>query len=873
MTAPADPLVMGFEIAPRVARGAGHNAYEQKPDDPRWRPLRIYALDPTRFRDDGAIAVVNVPYEPVDAGPIGALLAVENDELPGDESIERLALDDPRLMLGQGRDPSATDPAFRAQMVYAVCHITYAAFKRALGRDVMWGFDREEADGAPARLIIKPSVDGMRNAFYDPARGELRFGIFRADDKVEGLNVPGGVVSTALIHDVVVHEMSHAMLDGLRAKFMIPTAPDVTAFHEAFADIVAIFQRFTYRDVVRKAIVDTRGDLGLPSILSQIGGQFAQTTGMGGSLRNALTEPSAAKRDSDDPHERGELLLAAVFRAFLSVYRRKALPQLRLASGGTGEFPPGRLPDAIVEALTDVACKLAGHFLNICIRAIDYCPPVDIEFGEYLRAVITADADLVPDDPWDYREAWVDAFRVYGIFPDGVASLTEDSLLWRKPDTDVPAIPDLSFEELRFRGDPGHPASKDALNEQAEAFGRVVTNPKYAYSFGLASTGDPDLEGDPVDLPTVQSVRTSRRVGPDGQVVFDLVAEVTQRRTVQPRPGFPLFQFYGGATAIIDPFGRVRYVIRKSIVQDERLARQAAFIGGARNDNPFWLTTSDGERLERPQRFRLLHERLWASAPTKPAIIYSRDFMPTTELAFQGPISAGMSGPTVRTIQEWLTLHKFGLAIDGVFGPATGAAVAAYQQSVSLPATGAVDDVTYTSLVSPLAIALKTLPAASTLNVDIPKYAQQHLDQHPREVGGQNAGPWVRTYMEGREGPEWPWCAGFACFVLRQASAGKPLPLTPSFAVDELAKDAMKRGSFVTGGPSFDTSRLTPGALFLVRRPAPQRGWHHTGIVIGVGPGTVTTIEGNTNEAGSREGVEVSRRVRETTGLDFIATA
>jgi hypothetical protein len=33
----------------------------------------------------------------------------------------------------------------------------------------------------------------------------------------------------------------------------------------------------------------------------------------------------------------------------------------------------------------------------------------------------------------------------------------------------------------------------------------------------------------------------------------------------------------------------------------------------------------------------------------------------------------------------------------------------------------------------------------------------------------------------------------------------------------------------------------------------------------------VTTIEGNTNEAGSREGFEVSRRVRATTSLDFIA--
>jgi hypothetical protein len=869
MTAPAETLVTGFEIAPRVIRGAGHNAYEPKPADPRWRPVRIYALDPSRFRDDGAIAVVDVPYEPVSPGPAGSLLAVVSDERAGEEAMPPLQLDDPRLMLEQGRDPSATDPAFRAQMAYAVCAITYGAFKRALGRDVMWGFDRAEADGAPARLVIRPSLDGLRNAYYDPARGELRFGMFRADDEVEGLNVPGGLVCTALSHDVVVHEMSHALLDGLRAKFMIPTAPDVLAFHEAFADMIAIFQRFTYRDVVRKAIIDTRGDLGAPSVLSQIGGQFAETTGLGSALRNALAAPDVSRRDSAEPHQRGEQLVAAVFHAFLSIYRRKALPQLRLASNGTGEFPPGRLPDDVVEALTDVACKLASHFLNICIRAIDYCPPLDIEFGEYLRAVITADADLVPDDPWDYREAWVDAFRTYKITPDGVPSLTEDSLLWRPPETAVPTIPELSFEQLRFRGDPGHPASADALHEQAAAFGRTAANPAYAHAFGLAFTGDPDLEGDAVDLPTVQSVRTTRRVGPDGQVVFDLVAEITQRRTVAPRPGIPAFQFYGGATAIFDPFGNVRYVIRKSIVQAERLARQAAFIGASRGENAFWLTTSDGERLERPQRFRLMHERLWAAAPDS---FRSRDLaMSSNEIVFKGTIARGMSGPLVRTVQEWLTLHRFGLAIDGVFGPATGAAVSAYQQSAGLPSTGVVDEDTFTSLVAPLTNALRPLPAVSTFSVDAPKYAEQHLDQHPREVGGQNAGPWVRTYMNGNEGPEWPWCAGFACFVLRQASAGNPLPLTPSFSCDDLAKDAMRRGTFRTGGAGFDTSRLTPGSLFLVRRPAPKRGWHHTGMVVGVGPGSVTTIEGNTNEAGSREGFEVSRRMRETTSLDFIA--
>ena len=53
----------------------------------------------------------------------------------------------------------------------------------------------------------------------------------------------------------------------------------------------------------------------------------------------------------------------------------------------------------------------SGHVLNICIRALDYCPPVDLVFGEYLRALITADADLVPDDKHGYRTAFIEAFR------------------------------------------------------------------------------------------------------------------------------------------------------------------------------------------------------------------------------------------------------------------------------------------------------------------------------------------------------------------------------------------------------------------------------------------------------------------------------
>jgi len=37
------------------------------------------------------------------------------------------------------------------------------------------------------------------------------------------------------------------------------------------------------------------------------------------------------------------------------------------------------------------AARAAQHVLNMCIRALDYCPPVALTFGDYLRALITAD--------------------------------------------------------------------------------------------------------------------------------------------------------------------------------------------------------------------------------------------------------------------------------------------------------------------------------------------------------------------------------------------------------------------------------------------------------------------------------------------------
>lgn len=252
----------------------------------------------------------------------------------------------------------------------------------------------------------------------------------------------------------------------------------------------------------------------------------------------------------------------------------------------------------------------------MCIRAIDYCPPVDISFGDYLRAVITADRDLVPDDPWGYREAWIDAFRRHHIFPKSVPDLSEEALFWRGPEppNEVPPIKGLTFAKLKFNGDPALPANERELRRQAQALGEVVTaSPKLLAGFGLAAKGDKLLNGDDVERPVIESIRSSRRIGPSGQVLFDLVAEVTQVRHAGSGAKAPekedlvgVFNFYGGATVIIDPNGRIRYAMTKSVTRQKRLEEQRDFLNspeGSEHRKKFSGNPDDGKSF-----FMMLHE-------------------------------------------------------------------------------------------------------------------------------------------------------------------------------------------------------------------------------------------------------------------------
>ena len=117
-----------------------------------------------------------------------------------------------------------------------------------------------------------------------------------------------------------------------------------------------------------------------------------------------------------------------------SPFTKRARPISAIYTEGTGVLPTGAIHPDLVHRLAGEAIKTAGHVLNICIRALDYIPPVDITFGEYLRGLITADSDLVEDDPFGYRVAFVEAFRRRGVYPQDLDTLSVDTLRWQGVD-------------------------------------------------------------------------------------------------------------------------------------------------------------------------------------------------------------------------------------------------------------------------------------------------------------------------------------------------------------------------------------------------------------------------------------------------------
>jgi hypothetical protein len=538
---------------------------------PPYRPLNAFAFDPAAGMIVGNSMTVQVRYEELKPGPIGDRFAVIDYDGNCDVFYKPVDYADDSLLINGGMRLSQADPRFHQQMVYAVASETLQRFEAALGRQIHWKLPEKNRPGlspreAARRLNLFPHAMRQENAFYCREAHGILFGYFKAKQKDQGRNLPGQTVFTCLSHDIIAHETTHAIVDGIRSHFIEATSYDTPAFHEAFSDIAALFSHFSHKDVLLDTLKKTGGKLYqlqlTPDASDKMAGgkgliqaqtaennpliglatQFSQARGMGASLRSALgsiPDPNDLKTRLE-PHERGSILVAAVFDAYFTVYQRRtadlfAIWRSRGAASDSG------LPAELAERLAAEASLTADQFFVICARALDYCPPVDMTFGDFLRAILTADLDLRPDDPEGVREAIMEAFRARGLLPEEAQAYSQECLFWPRVDMatgstrKLPAVKGLVF------GDPN-----GLTRDEKEENGKILR--AYAKDNGaLLGLLDPEIH--PIAVPSFHPIF---HIAQDGSLFINMVVELVQTLELPFDDGESgTFLFRNGVTLLI----------------------------------------------------------------------------------------------------------------------------------------------------------------------------------------------------------------------------------------------------------------------------------------------------------------------------------
>ncbi len=597
------------------------------------RRLRIYALDPSVGKRLASLDVnettLSIPWEKdLRPGPIGEYVEVIDVDPASNKVYDPVDLDNPLLLAQDGWPPSEGNPQFHQQMVYAVVMTTIGHFEKAIGRKALWAPHTPSAQDIAAggevkatevrRLRIYPHALRTDNAYYSPDKKALLLGYFQSNSGDGAATPAGSMVFTCLSSDIVAHETTHALLDGMHRRFEEASNLDVPAFHEGFADIVALFQHFAIPELVRFEIARVRGNLMRDGLLAGLAAQFGEASGKRGPLRDYVNaDPKVLHYpDVTDAHARGSILVYAVYDAFRMMVERRTQDLLRLATGGSGVLAPGAIHPDLVDRLTAETCKVADQVLRMCIRALDYCPTVDITFGDYLRAVITADLDAVKNDRLCYRVAFMEAFRKWNLLPAQMRTVSEQTLAWNVPDDPCPEwIRDMIDSQGEI-GQGGFDRSDKIVIKWNRELSRsdifqlneanrwrlwrrlknvFTKNPELYKEFGLLP-GIPAYQPDgtvkqarnaPDTTFEVHSVRLARRITPDETMVTNIIATITQRQAI-PFDGKDVangfFWFRGGATLIIDPAEgqeRICYSIIKNSGSKDRLDRQKQMTVGA----------------------------------------------------------------------------------------------------------------------------------------------------------------------------------------------------------------------------------------------------------------------------------------------------
>jgi hypothetical protein len=272
---------------------------------------------------------------------------------------------------------------------------------QALGRPVPWGFDGN-------RILVVPHAGYGENAYYDQSTKSLQFFYF-GDEAQPGY--------TCLSHDILAHESGHAILDGIRPLYNENPSVETSAFHEFIGDLTAILLALFNADIRHFVAQKTNANLKEDKILSSIAEEFGQNIYARPYLRSAsnkLTMQAPEIRNSLSAHTISQVLTGAMFDlligiATLHMNKNLPMPEEESSDSDGASQPESRMPRKVTPL--QALWWAADRFRRVALQPLDLCPPCDIQFIDYARAVIRNYLLTNPVDAEGYRTMMLQVFH------------------------------------------------------------------------------------------------------------------------------------------------------------------------------------------------------------------------------------------------------------------------------------------------------------------------------------------------------------------------------------------------------------------------------------------------------------------------------
>lgn len=295
-------------------------------------------------------------------------------------------------------------PQYRQVSTWAIVQNTLDHFEGAfgLGRRIAWGFEGN-------RLIVVPHAGYGQNAFYDRTSKSLQFYYFDHDGKR---------IYTCQSTDIVTHEFGHALLDGIRPRFLEAVLPETAAFHEFMGDVTALLMVFRNNRFRENLARRTGGDLAGDGLLSGLAHEFGKAVDGNDYLRSAANKNTMASLDGNmEPHDASTVLTGAIFDILINIsIQYHARPR------GTS-------------TVADDLWATVNRLQRMVIQALDLLPPVEASFRDYALAMLRAEFVADPTDPDGCRPMMAKVFIGRGILTEAEAAplLTPQQVFARIP--------------------------------------------------------------------------------------------------------------------------------------------------------------------------------------------------------------------------------------------------------------------------------------------------------------------------------------------------------------------------------------------------------------------------------------------------------